>query len=368
MAGKIKIAVVFGSSSPEHEVSLASARNVLQALDRDKFVVKPFGILKDGRWVEGEDALLYLVKEANQKLLPVGMEDLLRNSHPNNPNNIAISSNKVPPEGLQDVDIAFPVLHGNIGEDGSIQGLFEMLDLPYVGCGVFASAACMDKIACKQILAQNEIPQARWIEVLDKAIDSNLSNCIEAKLGGFPVFIKPANAGSSVGITKVKSANDLKPAIEFAQQYDSRVIIEEAIVGREIELGVLGYQNLEVSSVASEIIPKREFYDYEAKYHDNSTEIVLPAKISENVLLRLQNICEKAFKALDCSGLARIDFFYNDKTDKIYLNEINTLPGFTKISQYPRLMTAGGKSYVALLEELINLAFERHKVRSSRTF
>lgn len=387
---KIKLGVIFGGMSSEHEVSLASARSLLEAVDRDRYQVTELGILKNGCWVTGEGAHCYLVSQAEQTLLPVGMEEVLRLAYSRL---TAKTADLLPPaeirqavaEALQakleisrgplpefsrsdfslsSLDVVFPVLHGLYGEDGTIQGLLEIAQVAIVGCGVLASAVAMDKIITKEVLASVDVPQVRWFggsaaELLRNTVQ--LEEIIQEKLGGFPVFVKPANLGSSFGISKVKHPEELLAALRFAAAYDRRLLIEEAISGRELEIAVLGHEEIEVSPVLSEIIPYREFYDYEAKYFDAGTRIELPAQVSPQVLERAQELARRAFRAIDGCGMARIDFFYRERTDELLLSEINTIPGFTRISQYPALMLAAGYNYQKLIDRLIDIALKRRE-------
>lgn len=391
MNTRTRLGIVFGGVSSEHEVSLASAKNVLEAIDRSKFDVTEIGILKDGRWVIGDGALVYLVCNADGSRLPVGMDQVITGSaaaiaHREGvrfgQDNLAqelgahlggkltISRSRLPepsPDGrtICDLDVVFPVLHGAMGEDGAIQGLLSIADIAVVGCGILSSSLCLDKLLAKEVLAHHRIPQARWLGLLSHealADPQAVAKTIEAKLGGYPVFLKPANGGSSVGVVKIKSASEVPGALSVAAKYDRKLIIEEYIQGREVEIAVLGLDgDLTVCPVASEIIPEREFYDYEAKYLDGGTRIELPANLPEGVVERMQELARAAFRAVDGSGLSRIDFFYRESSDELFLNEINTIPGFTQISQYPALMKTAGYSYRELIEALIAIALKRHE-------
>ncbi|MCC6221380.1 MAG: D-alanine--D-alanine ligase [Deltaproteobacteria bacterium] len=395
MKKKLKLGVLFGGISTEHEVSLASARNVLAAIDREKFEVFRLGITRDGHWVMGDRSLEYLICLADRSLLPAGMEDVLWQASREMKEEgllafeiptdfcelqrlvrsalqevLAISPERLPSfsqlgnVSLCELDVVFPVLHGLLGEDGCVQGMFRVAGVAVVGCGVLASAVAMDKIVTKKILAQQGIPQVRWLEFTDaKRAMSNLAEIdrqIVEKLGSYPVFVKPADTGSSVGIRKVQGFKDLSSALVNAAKFSRRLLIEEAVVGRELEVGILGDEDeLIASAVVAEIIPEREFYDYEAKYLENTTRIDLPANVDSAVVERIGNLAKDAFRAIDGCGMARIDFFYCEDSQEIFLNEINTIPGFTQISMYPRLMMNGGLSYGGLIEKLIEIALGR---------
>lgn len=386
MTKKISLGVMFGGVSSEHEVSLASGKNVLGAIYRDRYEVTEIGILKDGRWVIGEGALVYCVCAADQSKLPVGMDaviaeaatkvlgsaggaDVASRLMAKLGEELSISKSRLPEPDkkgrtLAELDVVFPVLHGTMGEDGAMQGFLRVADIATVGCGILASSVCLDKIVTKEVLASHGIKQAKWINYTSKvalADTAQVKRDIKAKLGGYPVFVKPANGGSSVGIGKVKAEADLLPALQLAAQYDRKIVIEEAILGREVEIAVLGADDVATSPVVSEIIPEREFYDYEAKYLDSATRIELPAKLPDSVVERMKQIAIDAFMAVDGCGLSRIDFFYCEKSDELLLNEINTLPGFTQISQYPALMKTAGYTYEALIEELIKIGLTRHE-------
>ena len=365
----MKVAVIFGGPSSEHEVSLASAKNVLSALLSNQHDVFPIGVLKDGRWVSGVNSLHYLISIADKSILPAGLEEfhdefITSLGGSSLEEGIETTVSALPAQSIfEGVDVVFPVLHGAFGEDGKLQGLLEISGVPYVGCGVLSSAACMDKIVTKQVLESCGVKQASWFWLDSKIISAQLDSCIEdinSKLGGFPVFVKPANAGSSVGISKVKSAESLKDALIEASKHDSRILLEESIEGRELEVAVLGNSDLEVSPIAAEVLPEHEFYDYKAKYIDGSTTIKLPADLPNEIMARLQSVAKEVFVALDCAGLSRVDFFYRESDDSVILNEINTLPGFTQISQYPKLMMQAGYTYEELIQKLIDLAIEKH--------
>lgn len=350
---KTKVGVIFGGRSGEHEVSLRSAKSVMEALDEKRFEIIPIGIKKDGLWISGnhvwEELSFNETRGDNYEvtILPRPEEGLWRVN---------------PLEKISDLDVVFPVLHGTYGEDGTLQGLLEMADLPFVGSGVLGSALGMDKVVMKKIFIYEGLNVSRFLgfhrkewekerEKYTEKIDHELS---------LPLFIKPANLGSSVGISKVKSIEKLPEAIDKAATYDSKIIVEENIEGKEIEVSILGNESPS-ASVCGEIIPSKEFYDYEAKYLDDNSELIIPADISDELEKEIREIAVKAFRALDAKGLARIDFFVNESTGEIYINEINTMPGFTEISMYPKLWEKSGLSYKELLTKLVDLALDIHK-------
>ena len=396
MAGKkLRVGVLFGGRSGEHEVSLLSAASVLKAIDRTKYDVVPIGISKEGRW---------LASGESQKLLNgdgvAGNPRHLRAGDPESTPGAAVLARGdaviVPPEPQGhhhslipfesgaperrpthhaiDVDVIFPVLHGTFGEDGTIQGLLELAGIPYVGAGVLGSAAGMDKDVMKRLFAAAGLPIVKHVTVLRSAWEKEpkkVTKEVESKLQ-YPVFVKPANLGSSVGISKAHDRKELGPAIDLAASYDRKIIIEQGVGGkkkkaREIECSVLGNDEPK-ASVAGEIVPIKEFYDYAAKYLDEGSELLIPAKLSKKQTKEVQKMAIAAFKAVDCSGLARVDFLLDPTSEKLYLNEINTMPGFTAISMYPKLWAASGLEYPMLIDRLIELAMERHADKSKNTY
>ncbi len=350
---KIRVGVVFGGRSGEHEVSLASARSVLRVLDRDKYEIVPIGITHEGRWLTGGDPLAVLM--AGNR--PTG----------------ALSAPAAASQGRELVpgatggsfprlDVIFPVLHGPYGEDGTIQGLLELADVAYVGCGVLASSLAMDKIASKQLFLAHGLPvtpfraatRAVWEATPDAVIVD-----VEAHLR-YPVFVKPANLGSSIGISKASDRAELRTALDEAARYDRRLLVEQAVAqAREIECSVLGNED-PIVSVPGEIVPSNTFYDYAAKYLDGRSELLIPAPITPDTAAHARKLARQAFVALDCAGLARVDFLLEGTTGKLYLSEVNTMPGFTSISMYPRLWEASGVSYAELCDRLIELALTRY--------
>jgi D-alanine-D-alanine ligase len=405
---KLRVGILFGGRSGEHEVSLLSAASVLNAINKDKYEVVPIGITKDGRWLTAEHAenLLQgkIVLEPRQ----------LRAGDPETTPAAAVLARGeaviVPPEPVHrqsglvpfqseatltrrasdraiNVDVIFPVLHGTFGEDGTIQGLLELADIAYVGAGVLGSAAGMDKDIMKSLFIAAGIPIVKHVTILRSAweLDSKknggkkIQKVVESKLK-YPVFVKPANLGSSVGISKAHNRKELGPAIEEAAKFDRKIVIEQGVGGkkkkaREIECSVLGNDD-PTASVPGEIVPGKEFYDYTAKYVDEGSQLIIPAKLSKADTKRVQELAIAAFQAVDCSGLARVDFLIEPasgkgsrkKSGRIYLNEINTMPGFTAISMYPKLWAASGLAYADLIDRLIQLGIERHEDKKKNQY
>ncbi len=370
---RIRVGVIFGGRSGEHDVSLRSARAVIGALDPARFEVVPLGITREGRWLTGGDPLARL--EAGSALARLegragddaaGAGGELTTVGSATPPIFAIGREQGAMHGP--VDVIFPVLHGPRGEDGTIQGMLELADIPYVGAGVLASAVAMDKALTKVVLAQAGIPQAPWLTLLTRDW-AREPGAVEARVArdlGYPCFVKPANMGSSVGITKVGQPGELAAALELAASYDRKLVIEAGIDARELEIGVLGNDDPLVSAI-SEIAPTGEFYDYAAKYVDDAgAHYTLPADIPPEAAEELRALALLAYKTIDCAGMARIDFFLERGTGRILLNEINTIPGFTAISQYPKMWEASGLPFQELVERLIALAIERHDEKRER--
>jgi D-alanine-D-alanine ligase len=359
MEKKLRIAVLFGGRSGEHEVSLMSARSVLSALDPEKYQITQIGITKEGVWLTGDHILETLsTDQKEQKYLNqvVIIPDQF-NNRVWQIQNINSEWNLKP---IADVDVVFPVLHGTFGEDGTLQGLLELADLAYVGAGVTGSAVGMDKGIFKDVMRANHIPTAASIIVLRSEIENNIHSVIQQAeaVAPYPLFVKPANLGSSVGISKCTSKSDLGEGLLEAASYDRRVLVERGIDAREIEVSVLGNDN-PTASVPGEVLPSREFYSYESKYVDGTTGLVIPAKLPSGITENIRQMAVTAYRAIDCAGMARVDFFVEKRTDEIYLNEINTIPGFTSISMYPKLWEASGITYPKLLDRLIEFAVER---------
>ncbi|BDG34317.1 D-alanine--D-alanine ligase [Saccharococcus caldoxylosilyticus] len=369
---KTRVGILYGGKSPEHNVSLSTAMAVMNAMDKNKFDVIPIYITTEGQWIKGE-RLTGTITEVKQlqfqsdakAMIPVALNQVPvladdKNQHPSE-----MDDNK---ESETAIDVIFPLLHGPNGEDGTVQGLLEILNIPYVGNGVLASAVGMDKVVMKNLFAQAGLRQAKYVAFTkrDWSKDEEAAyDQVERKLG-YPCFVKPANAGSSVGITKCKQRADLKTAFIEAFKYDRKIIVEEAIVGREIEIGVIGNDE-PICSVVGEIIPKKEFYDYQAKYEDGNTELIIPAQVTEEQYETIKQMAITAFKALDLSGLVRADFFLAED-GTVYINEINTMPGFTPYSMFPLLWKHSGVSYPELIERLIQLAIERHEEKQTITY
>jgi D-alanine-D-alanine ligase len=379
---KIRVGILFGGRSGEHEVSLLSAASVLQAIDRRKYDVVPIGITKEGRWVTAGHAERLLGRGESGKHLRAGDPEatgpaaVLRKGEsvlvPPVPSEALVPFEQKAGEVAQSgsehvlsVDVIFPVLHGTFGEDGTIQGLFELAGMAYVGSGVLGSAAGMDKDAMKRLFQSAKLPMVKWVTFLRGEWEKSPKKIrarVEAALK-YPVFVKPANLGSSVGISKAHDAKELGPAIELAAGFDRKIVVEQGVGGkgkaRELEVAVLGNDEPE-ASVVGEVIPVKEFYDYEAKYLSEGSDLIVPAKLTKADAKRVREMAVAAFRACDCAGLARVDFLMEPgKTGRIYVNEINTLPGFTSISMYPRLWAASGVAYPELIDRLIALGMER---------
>ncbi len=359
-AAKIKIGVLYGGRSGEHDVSLCSAASVVAALDRNKYNVTAIGIDRDGRWYVQENPQIVPDKDFGKKMA-LKKRGLWLVNHFEQKNKLHLYNIKGKEEVI--VDVVFPVIHGTFCEDGTLQGLLDLAMVPYVGADVIGSAVGMDKDIAKRLLNQAGIPVVPSITVNKQRWQDDstfiMKNVLENL--GLPLFVKPVCTGSSVGVKKVKKKEDLAKAMNFAFQFDTRVMIEEAIDCREIECAVLGNEN-PVGSVLGEIIPNHEFYSYEAKYIDpNGAALKIPAKINKTLSDKIRRIAVEGYMALGCSSMARVDFFLDKKTNKFYLNEINTLPGFTSISMYPKLWEATGLKYSDLLDKLIALALDRHK-------
>lgn len=357
---KKTVAVLFGGRSGEHEVSLMSAHSVLSALDTSRYEILEIGITSQGGWLAGANAREAFVCGDLGRLTPVFLS-----ADPTRPGLFLLNDDgRI--EKLAEVDVYFPVLHGTYGEDGTLQGLFEMADVAYVGAGVLGSSVGMDKALFKDVMRANDIPIVEYLTVLRADIENDMQSVVRRAeaLAGYPLFVKPANLGSSVGITKCRARSDLVEGLMEATQYDRRILIERGVDNpREIEISVLGNDHPQIS-VAGEIVPGADFYSYEAKYILDSSELLIPAALSPEQAETVGQMAIKAYKACDCYGMARADFLIEGTTGAIYMNEINTIPGFTKISMYPKLWQASGLSYPELVNRLIELAFERKADRS----
>jgi D-alanine-D-alanine ligase len=354
VSGKARVGVVFGGRSGEHEVSLMSARSVLAALDSRKYEVISVGIWRDGRWFSGPGVLEAFEKRRLDRLVPVALI-----GEPGRHGLFRWEEGKAL-ERLHEVDIIFPVTHGSYGEDGTLQGLLEMADIPYVGAGVLASSVAMDKGLFKELMRAHHIPVVDSCVILSSTLGERQDEAIERAeaVGPYPLFTKPSNLGSSVGVSKCRSRSDLLEGLMDAARYDRRVIVERGLEAREIEVSVLGNEDPE-ASVVGEILPSDEFYSYRAKYLDNASGLLIPAPIEEETTEEVRRVAIEAFKIIDGAGMARADFLLERQTGKLYLNELNTIPGFTQISMYPKLWDAAGLPYPALMDRLIELAFER---------
>jgi D-alanine-D-alanine ligase len=361
---KVRVAVVFGGRSGEHEVSLVSAASVMQAMDRERYEVFPIGITRSGRWLTNGEPMLALQS---------GQADGPAPAEPATPQGerapaVAAGSRELVPgtreAGFPAVDVVFPVLHGPYGEDGTIQGLLEMAGIPYVGAGVLGSALGMDKVAMKDVFVAHGLPVVDHVALLARdwrARPAEWVAQVEERLG-YPCFVKPANLGSSVGVTKAHDRQELVRGLDEAAQYDRRLLVERGVNAREIEVSVLGNDEPQ-ASVPGEVVPCNEFYDYAAKYLDGESQLLIPAPIPDDLRRQAQELALQAFVALDCAGMARVDFLLCRDTGRLYINELNTIPGFTPISMYPKLWEASGLPYPKLIDRLIELAMERFEER-----
>lgn len=362
---KLKVAILFGGKSGEHEVSIVSATSVFQALDKTKYDVTLVGIDKQGRWLLPEESAL-LAHSTNPRLFKLNESNKFISPVPytNETQLVSLSEGKAISHKF---DVIIPILHGTFGEDGVMQGLLELTQTAYVGSGVLGSAVGMDKDVSRRLLKLAEIPVVPTLCFKKSDFQKNGTQIIEQIITeiGLPFFVKPANAGSSVGIHKVKTQEDAQEKIKNSFLYDNKVLVEKAIQARELECAVLGHHEPQ-ASIVGEIVPKHEFYTYEAKYIDeNGAELKVPAPISTELQKQIQELSLKAFKTLELSGMARVDFFLDKNSNEIYLNEVNTIPGFTKISMYPKLWEASGIPYPKLLDKLIDLAIEKHQEKST---
>ncbi|MBO9131385.1 D-alanine--D-alanine ligase [Bacillus sp. 165] len=352
---KIKLGLLYGGKSAEHQVSLQTALAVIKALDREKYEIHPIYITEQGQWMRGE-----CIEGEVQEVAALQMKSESNAISPVSLNKEVIPTN-TSGANEDNIDVIFPLLHGPNGEDGTVQGMFELMNIPYVGNGVLASAAGMDKVVMKNIFAQAGLPQANYVWVIRSEWEKEREAAylkVEEELD-YPCFVKPANLGSSVGISKCKNREELEVAFEEAFQFDRKIIIEQNIVGREIEIGVLGNDE-PICSVVGEIVPKKEFYDYKAKYIDGDTAMIIPADVTEEQYETVKERAIRAFKALDGAGLTRADFFLT-KDGEVLINEVNTMPGFTPFSMFPLLWQHTGVSYPQLIERLVSLAIERHE-------
>jgi len=391
---KLRVGILFGGRSGEHEISLLSAASVFEAIDKAKYEVVPIGITKDGHWLTASDAERLLTGKPAEPARPLRAGDpdatpaaaVLETGEavvvPPEPHQPGTAMTPFQSPGLArrasdraiNVDIIFPVLHGTFGEDGTIQGLLELADIPYVGAGVLGSAAGMDKDVMKSLFRAAGLPIVKHVSFLRSEWEEGpkkVQKLIEGRLK-YPLFVKPANLGSSVGISKAHDRKELGPAIREALKFDRKIVVEEGVGGqkqkaREIECAVLGNDKPE-ASVPGEIVPSAEFYDYSAKYLDEGSQLIIPAKLTKSEAKKIQELAIGGFRAVDCSGLARVDFLMDPKSRKIFLNEINTMPGFTSISMYPKLWAATGVPYAELIERLIRLGMERYQEKKKNQY
>lgn len=372
MTKKIRVALIFGGKSGEHEVSLASAKSVARALDKNKYDVTLIGITKEGQWLSGGNPLKELISKTQSPLLNSGLNgEAVANE--NARRDLVTAEQMVEKASpLHSVDVVFPLVHGPMGEDGTIQGLLELADMAYVGAGVAASAVGMDKQLMKDVFRAHGLPVVDEVVILRSNWEhdrSRILELVESKLG-YPCFCKPANLGSSVGVTKANNRTQLAEGLTEAARYDRKIIVERGMNAREIECSVLG-NDKPIVSLPGEIIPQREFYDYAAKYDDSTgTQLIVPAKLAPEKTREVQTLALQAFQAIDCAGMARVDMFIDRESEKVFLNEINTIPGFTAVSMYPKMWEATGLSYAQLIDKLIELALKRHadKQRNESTF
>jgi D-alanine-D-alanine ligase len=369
---KIRVGILFGGRSGEHEVSLTSAQGIIKAIDKHKYEVVPIGITKEGRWIAGGDPMKELRAAANMPPAlaahagegPEAPQTVLV---PLEPERTALAT----PTTQLELDVIFPVLHGPYGEDGSVQGFLELTGLPYVGAGVMASALGMDKAVAKDLFRLHGLPVLPYQVLLRKTWEAGPQGVVAACEAAFhyPMFVKPVNLGSSVGVSKAHDRDELVAGLDEAARFDRKLLVEQGIEAREIEISVLGNDD-PIASLPGEVVPSREFYSYAAKYIDNVSQLLIPAPISAEQTEEVRRVAVAAFKALDCAGMARVDFLMDKEDGTIWLNEINTIPGFTPISMYPKLWEATGIGYSELIDRLIELAIERHqdKGRSATSF
>lgn len=367
---KLRVGVLFGGRSSEHEVSLMSARSVLDALDPTKYEIVPIGVTKEGRWLVADDAVEQLIELAEVAGALEGDVDgtsaVALLPEPESGGALIPAGGGARIETGGALDVVFPLIHGRTGEDGVVQGLLELAGAAYVGAGVLGSAVGMDKVVCKALWERADLPVTpyRVLRMIDWRADAGACKGEIASVIGFPCFVKPANSGSSIGVHKVASMEALEPAVQDAARYDTKLVVEKAIEGRELEVSVLGNDAPE-ASVVGEIVPGHEFYDYEDKYFDDAVELIVPADLPAEIADRVRAMAVEAFIAAEASGMGRVDFFLENATGALYLNEINTIPGFTRMSMFPRLWEASGLPFPALCDRLIELALERHRTRRS---
>jgi D-alanine-D-alanine ligase len=362
--GKLRIGVIFGGRSGEHEISLMSARSVLEVLDPQRYDVIQIGISQDGSWLTGDNVLEAMEKGKTEVLQAAA---LLPDPQYAGLFTIRETGQGLKMEVLSELDVVFPILHGTYGEDGTLQGLLEMADIAYVGAGVVGSSVGMDKGIFHAVMQAHKIPVVETMVALRSELTGHLDEIIAKaeKLSEYPLFVKPANLGSSVGVSKCRSRADLLEGLMEAARYDRRILVQRGVNGREIEVSVLGNDTPQ-ASVPGEILPSREYYSYEAKYIDNASELLIPAPIPATTTEKVKELAIAAYRAIDCHGMARVDFLLDRDCGELYLNELNTIPGFTAISMYPKLWEASGLPYPKLVDRLIELALER-KAENKKT-
>jgi len=361
MNKKITVGILFGGRSGEHEVSLASARSIINAIDKNKYEILPIGITLDGQWLTGENVLEKLSNYDTKNLTKVILSPLPGDNYLYE---LAENEGKTYLHPMSIIDVFFPVLHGTFGEDGTLQGFLEMADMAYVGAGVLGASVGMDKALFKDVMRANQIPVVESLTFNRSQIQADFEGIckqIEKELS-YPLFVKPANMGSSVGITKCHNQSDLYEGLLDAARFDRRILVERGVNAREIEISVLGNDSPK-ASMPGEIIPKQDFYSYNAKYEDDSTDLLIPAPLPDDLTQQLRKTAIQAYQSIDCAGMARVDFLVDKETQAYYLNEVNTIPGFTQISMYPKLWEASGIPYSKLIDHLIELALERKKDR-----
>jgi len=373
VSGKIRVGVVFGGRSGEHEVSLASAQSVMGAMDQETYEIVPIGITKEGRWIASGDPMLALSEGDASASSPAA---LLSDPARKGLMRLEETERALRATPLAELDVVFPVLHGPYGEDGTVQGLLELANIPYVGAQVTASAVAMDKVIFKDVIKAHGLPTVEHEVVKRKAWRTDPKGVLDRVEASFayPVFTKPANLGSSVGISKCHTRGELEAGLEDAARYDRKMLVEPAVpAAREIEVSVLGNDD-PVASVPGEIVPSRDFYSYEAKYLDegeDASDLLIPAPLSTEMTERVRDLAVRTYRAIDCAGMARVDFLVSGEEDDsgdsppLYVNEVNTIPGFTKISMYPKLWAATGVPYSELIDRLVELALERHRDKAS---
>lgn len=356
---RIRVGVIFGGRSGEHEVSLRSARSVMDAIDRNKYEVLPIGITKAGRWIAGGDPMHVLTsgEETGSPAALLGEpgQRTIRAIEP------VEETSRLTLHDIAEIDVIFPVLHGPYGEDGTLQGLLELADIPYVGAGVVGSAVGMDKAIFKSVMMAHNIPVLPYLLVLRAEWQADREAVLEKAEGAlqYPMFVKPANLGSSVGVSRADDRQELLAAIDDAARYDRRLLIEQGIEAREIEISVLG-NDAPIASVPGEVIPGDEFYSYDDKYINDDAQLLIPAPLDESQVREIQAIATRAYQLIDCAGLARVDFLLDKQSGELWMNEVNTIPGFTSISMYPKLWEASGIPYPELVDRLLQLALERY--------